>query len=350
MIPGPHRLYRCLHCQNLFARRTLISGNTFGAQFRSDGQMRAPMLPQTPPLVACPHCHHLFCMLDAEHETECQGQQCRDVPFYGQATLAQCLEYVQQDRPFQQLLRLYAWQRANDERMQAPRALTDAETANLQALLPLLDERVDVEAMLKAEALRELGLFAQAAQVLQPDIDSDLAPRAEQILQAIERQDAQPFVFACADRDGDMKFLWAWRARHYQPDSPQDTGAAPLDPPDFPISNRDWWVKVLGMCCHNWALIEPQTPEGAVAYFFHDMGSTGGPDDFLSETVQGRSAVIDSLRFDSVRAAQLALRRNGFDRLLENPGPWLGFEPTGRFYDARPRSGGVYSGGKYWKR
>jgi hypothetical protein len=70
MLPGPICLYRCGSCNDLFSRRTLASGNTLGAQYRSDGQMKARMLPQTPPLVVCPHCQALFCMLDAEHAVE----------------------------------------------------------------------------------------------------------------------------------------------------------------------------------------------------------------------------------------------------------------------------------------
>ena len=70
MLPGPKLIYRCTACAGLFARRTLASGNTLGAQFRSDGSFKARMLPQTPALVACPHCHEPFCLIGAEHELE----------------------------------------------------------------------------------------------------------------------------------------------------------------------------------------------------------------------------------------------------------------------------------------
>lgn len=374
MLPGPKRLYRCPTCQGLFARRTLASGNTLGAEFRSDGQMRARMLPQTPPLVACPHCRSTFCMLDAKHEIEYRdyfpgwgftgektpeqiaareteealAEEYKDVPAFEQATLSQCLLFVQRLDNDRLPLRLYTWQRVNDERIQAPRTLTDAEVTSLQALLPLLGGPNDDEALLKAELLRELGQFALAAQVLDRDIDSDLAARAEQIMQAIERQDTQPFIFAPDHDDGDIEFVWAWRARRYKPDEPEDAGDAPLDPPNFQISNRDWWVKVLGMCSHNWALIEPQTPSGVVIYFFHDMGTTLRPNGFKPGQIRGRSGVVDSLSFCSVQDAQQALRGNGFERLVQYPGPWFGFEPMGHFYDARATEEGIYSRKGYW--
>jgi hypothetical protein len=56
MLPGPSYVYECQSCSGLFVRRSISSGNTSRAKFRSDGQMSAPMLPITPLLVACPHC------------------------------------------------------------------------------------------------------------------------------------------------------------------------------------------------------------------------------------------------------------------------------------------------------
>ena len=56
MLPGPSYIYECQSCNGLFERRSISSGNTSRAKFRSDGQMSAPMLPTTPLLVACPHC------------------------------------------------------------------------------------------------------------------------------------------------------------------------------------------------------------------------------------------------------------------------------------------------------
>jgi hypothetical protein len=55
--PGPTLVYECTSCKKPFKRRTIASGNTFGARIRSDGRMFAPMLPTTPPIVACPHCN-----------------------------------------------------------------------------------------------------------------------------------------------------------------------------------------------------------------------------------------------------------------------------------------------------
>ena len=67
------------------------------------------------------------------------------------------------------------------------------EKANLLALLDLLPPDSDAEILLRAEILRELGRFDEAAQSLDHDFAIDFAARAEQIMQAAEREDAQPF-------------------------------------------------------------------------------------------------------------------------------------------------------------
>jgi hypothetical protein len=66
MLPGPTIIKRCAPCRGLFAEGTLASGNTFGAIFWTDGRRQAPMLPETPWLVGCPHCHHLLWIDEAE--------------------------------------------------------------------------------------------------------------------------------------------------------------------------------------------------------------------------------------------------------------------------------------------
>ena len=122
----------------------------------------------------------------------------------------------------------------------------------------------------------------------------------------------------------------------------------PGGPPLFPITSNDWWVKVLEMLQHNWALIEERNGKFTV-YFFHDLGATKGLlKEFKYSQLRNRGAVVDSLEFDSLEDAQKALRRNDFERLEENPGPWNGYQPHGNFYDARNGEEGIYSKAGYW--
>lgn len=282
---------------------------------------------------------------------ESLAHQYRDVPDYVLASQDQCVAYVQSNQmaEHEKQLRLYTWHRINDARIVAPGSLSEAEADNLQSLLMHWDTEEEDKALIKAEMFRELGQFDAAAAVLDRDFSTDAEAKAEQIMQAIERRDDHPFIFAPTWDDGDIEFAWAWKARRYKPDLPELSGDESFDPPIFHVSNRDWWVKVLGMCSHNWALIEPLNPSGAVVYFFHDIGTVLCPTGFKLGQIKGRSAVVDSLSFESMSEAQLALRDNGFERLVQNPGPWFGFEPTGHLYDARSTEEGIYSRKGYWR-
>ncbi len=126
-----------------------------------------------------------------------------------------------------------------------------------------------------------------------------------------------------------------------------------ISPPGFSISGRDWWVKVLGMLQHNWALVAVHPDGTATAYFFHDRGVTqgGGPErpGWTLASTRGRSAVVDALDFPSEAAALRGLRRNGFVCAAGEDGPWAGEEPGGSFYDARASEPGVYSRRGHWR-
>lgn len=381
MLPGPTLIYSCPSCGGLFSRRTLASGNTLRAAFRSDGKMKAPMLPTTPPLVACPSCGDPVSMLGAtpvdevdrysfgfaifresksltaEEEEKRQAletkkQKYKDVDEYQLATADQCTQYVASAAfgEYELAHRMYAWQRANDERISAAyREFSPAERQNLECLLQMIGTGSDSDRVLRAEILRELGRFEEACSELKPVNDSEAASWAEQIMRAIEHQESDPFIFASSQDDGDIDFEWAWKARKITSAPPKKSGPEPMNPPLFEISNRDWWVKVLGMCNHNWALID-QKPNGmVVAYFFHDLGTTRMGTGHSRRQLEGRSAVVDSIDFESMDHAVREMKHNGFDRLVEYPGPWIGYEPSGVFYDARTAESGVYSQEGYWQ-
>ena len=59
MLPGPTILRECSSCGKHIMQHTIGSGNTFGARFWTDGKRDAPMLPDAPWLMKCPHCDTL---------------------------------------------------------------------------------------------------------------------------------------------------------------------------------------------------------------------------------------------------------------------------------------------------
>jgi len=365
MLPGPSYVYECQSCSGLFVRRSISSGNTSRAKFRSDGQMSAPMLPITPLLVACPHCKSsIFWPLMEEIdsydtydmtgffdvgemlpeslvlrlEKKAKKQKYLDVAKYEQASPQQIFEFIQGgrfDSSYELPLRLLCWQRSNDERIEGGRIeLEFDEQENLQKMLLLVDQRTNSHLLLRAEIFRQLAQFDKARFMLDYDFDEEMAARAEQLMLAIERKDSLPFHFV--GRDDEYDYETAWRARRYEPEDPSKFNIAELTPPVFKISNRDWWVKVLGMLCHNWALIERNADDTATVYFFQDQGG------------RERPAVIDSLSFEGVMEARNGLKRNGFELLKSYPGPWMGCEPKGFINDTRSMKSRIYSNGKYW--
>ena len=56
MLPGKAKLVICPYCGTKKELMTIISGNTFGAEYWSDNKRIAPMLPQASPVQKCPHC------------------------------------------------------------------------------------------------------------------------------------------------------------------------------------------------------------------------------------------------------------------------------------------------------
>ena len=366
MLPGPTYVYECSQCHGLFSRSSISSGNTLRARYRSDGRMDAPMLPTTPLLSACPHCktpvfwpktkelakYETYArkyfstsepdpkQLEFEKQQFELETQYKDAPQYTEVTATQMAEFLnglQFSEKHEPTLRMQFWWVFNDERMASGREVLNAEEReNLKKLLQLLGQENDSMMLLSAEIYRELGVFLEAKRCLDYDFKDHKAAMAEQLMLAIEKENTLPFRFASSDSQYDYEY--AWIERRYSSEDPSKYNFADLKPPVFKISNRDWWVKVLGMLSHNWALIEKNADSTATIYFFQDHAP------------RERPAIIDSLEFSEEIEAWGALKHNGFTLLKDTPGPWMGDEPKGHFYDARPAAGkGIYSGGTYWK-
>ena len=200
--------------------------------------------------------------------------------------------------------------------------------------------------LIQAELYRELSRFDEAAAVLDRDFDFENGAEAEQLMLAIEAKKCELFYFELNNTDG---LSYAWRMRRFKPEIPaDDEHDSEINPPSFKISNRDWWLKVLGMLQHNWALVEEDSNGATTVYFFHDGGMTLGSSGYRLSEIRSRCAVVDSLNFSNREDAVQALERNSFFRLAERPGPWMDDYPKGHFYDARATEEGIYSKGGYW--
>lgn len=99
------------------------------------------------------------------------------------------------------------------------------------------------------------------------------------------------------------------------------------------IISRDFWIKIVEMLQHHWALIDDDPDSGSCTVFFiHDL-----------------SGVFDRLRFASKQDAFRALRRNGFGRFTEdNESQKFIAPPHPPFYEDQHENGPIYSSGRFW--
>lgn len=175
MIPGNSIIRKCPSCEGSIRQRTLMSGNTIGARFWTDGKMEAPMLPSYPPLVRCPHCNGLLWLPSAEEigteppfESGIPGID--DPPDPTEQDLLEALKVPPagaHDR--EMFIRIQAWHAANDTVRQdghADVAFSPEMQSNMEDLFRLLDPGNPDQRIMKAELARELGRFEEAEYLL----------------------------------------------------------------------------------------------------------------------------------------------------------------------------------------
>lgn len=361
MLPGPTIIRECPHCNSPFKEWTMASGNTFRAKWWSDGKMVASMMPNQYSLVSCPSCNKpvwieeaklldklkpVGCFSDSKVQQEDEnpvGAIENQLKYSKTATLAvyeEALADLKSDAEKERYIRVRIWWLGNDIRRNSGVAtpLTDQEVQNLESLMPLLDGAKQNDILAKAEALRELGRFDECIALIDaPEARTKSDGYAANILYWAEQCD--PYVRQIQDVPWDFVRSGWKKLKKQQPPFEID----PSGPPVFKIDSDRWWVKVLGMLQHNWALIEEQPEDGsAVVYFAHDEAPTRG-------CLRNRWAIIDSLEFDCRVSAMLALKLNGFCPVEEASESIYLSAPEGLPYDARATSRKIYSEEDYWK-
>lgn len=196
MFPAPDRIIACPHCKGLAKYTTIVSGNTFGARVWTDGKRLAPMLPQAPAIVKCRYCTKCYWLSKAKEVGTIdwwgdEGQlvdpawtAAPDVQEPSEEEYYQALEQGLAKKGRQERdLRVLAWWRRNDVFREASQAEDQGITTqmakfrkNLESLIRLLDESDETDCLMKAEALRELGEFESAKEVLRRVTSDEYTP------------------------------------------------------------------------------------------------------------------------------------------------------------------------------
>ena len=175
MLPGPDIYKHCSSCHQLIIEETLMSGNTFGAIYWSDGKREAPMLPQTPWLITCPHCKALLWIDALEKQINISSSEKKKALHYTTPSFNDYLSLLPLKKPSlrkETYLRVQAWWTSNDKRRDKPLLMTPIEQQNALALAELLDESDTNNVLMKAEIFREVEDFETAMTLLERIQDS----------------------------------------------------------------------------------------------------------------------------------------------------------------------------------
>lgn len=212
MRPGPTQIFGCPKCGVLACMGTYLSGNTFGAQWWTDGKMVAPMLPEQTEITRCRSCAGFYWVSDAQVVGEIDyddDSKRREIPeewrnaesvreLSGEEYLQAINEGLGKPRKRELYLRTQAWWAGNDAFRsqngdQAGQPLpprSPEATANLERLFKLLGTKDPNERLMKAEVARELGRFGEALGILSSKFPSDYTPVATLIKELSEAKDA----------------------------------------------------------------------------------------------------------------------------------------------------------------
>lgn len=207
MLPGPNQIVACPHCEALAQYGTLISGNTFGARVWTDGKQIAPMLPHPPAVAKCRHCAECYWLADAREvgtidpwgdESNQSDPIWRAAPEVEEPSETDFYVALNKglanDDQQERELRILAWWRRNDVYRDGVRGakqttLTEEGRRNLVELVRMLDEADESDRIMKAEALRELGEFKAAGEILDRVTSEEYAAVVRQLRQLCDNRD-----------------------------------------------------------------------------------------------------------------------------------------------------------------
>ena len=197
MLPGPTIIKKCSECTGLIKKHIIASGNTFGAIFWTDGKMDAPMLPDSPKLVKCPHCGSLIWIdrLETMEEVDAFEPRSTNTKEPRRPNLDEYDSFLSNNRLLQpdveKDVRVCAWWRGNDERRRGQQSsFTEIEIQNLDALIALLDQSIDYERLMQAEIKRERCDFDHALELLDEPFDEQLSDAATFIRNLAQQMDS----------------------------------------------------------------------------------------------------------------------------------------------------------------
>lgn len=202
MIPGPILIIPCPVCSFQGKKRTLISGNTFGAVLWSDGKKVAPMLPEYPYLVKCRKCGSFFYTRekDAIGEYSWSDQEkdkWPNVDFFEFPSFTEYFEALGTEID-ELYIRHMAFKSYNDyirnnKEDEITMDMRDLYFDNLKSLLYLFSEEEPKEIFSLIEINRQLGRFEKCKELLNKIDDNEGGELKKLFAQEIEKKNTRLF-------------------------------------------------------------------------------------------------------------------------------------------------------------
>lgn len=218
MLLGMPIIRNCSNCSGLIKQHSYISVNSIGAKFWTDGKMKAPMCPEQPRFVICPHCQSAIWIYE---QGEVDIEKVEIVKPLSKIELVRSLvtnaiseqeleesaelyrkpklnDYFKElnrsniDREKERYLRLRLWWLGNDKRRgigDAKHDLSDKEEKNLEKLYKILNYSDDNDRIIMAEIKRELGEFKDAEAIIKKPFANKFAHTVVTIKQLIKKQE-----------------------------------------------------------------------------------------------------------------------------------------------------------------
>jgi hypothetical protein len=188
MMPALDKLLICPFCKGEKPILQLMSGNTFGASIRSDLKTDYPMLPQPSPVQRCPHCgkYYFTYAVDSKEGTSETFEK-------GELTYEEITEALLQlekenlsvkDEISLRLLFIQIYNTTYQLLWEKDQPVpTSEEQMRFRQQVERLLSIWDVEAIAKAEFMREIGQFDECLRTLDAAKIND--PRKDNIAQRI---------------------------------------------------------------------------------------------------------------------------------------------------------------------
>ena len=202
MLQGPDVVLACPHCQSLARLFTVANPDPTGMVSWTDGCQEMPLTPAQPNLSRCKNCGKLMLVAECapvgmidESQPQPEHEEWKKLPYVEPVEEKDYLEALKDgmapDPERETELRVFAWWRANDahRRNEGPGRYPQSPESveNLERLVELLKDGEHEFVLFRAEALRELGRFDEARDILH-GICSDYAIARERLAELIEQK------------------------------------------------------------------------------------------------------------------------------------------------------------------